>query len=95
MGEEPLNFFLLYCKVDFRLFNKKDKKDSLYLEISLNIIQDNYIKLSIIGREIVKNYKVLLWVTKIFQRIKNMYKNLEVDHIFRIVEDDADGINQI
>ena len=60
MGEEPLNFFLLYCKVDFRLFNKKDKKDSLYLEISLNIIQDNYIKLSIIGREIVKNYKVLL-----------------------------------
>ena len=60
MGEEPLNFFLLYCKVDFRLFNKKEKKDSLYLEISLNIIQDNYIKLSIIGREIVKNYKVLL-----------------------------------
>ena len=60
MGEEPLNFFLLYCKVGFRLFNKKDKKDSLYLEISLNIIQDNYIKLSIIGREIVKNYKVLL-----------------------------------
>ena len=70
MGEEPLNFFLLYCKVDFRLFNKKEKKDSLYLEISLNIIQDNYIKLSIIGREIVKNYKVLLSVTKIFQRIK-------------------------
>ena len=60
MGEEPLNFFLLYCKVDFRLFNKKEKKDSLYLEITLNIIQDNYIKLSIIGREIVKNYKVLL-----------------------------------
>ena len=24
-----------------------------------------------------------------------MYENLEVDHIFRIVEDDADGINQI
>ncbi|NES02675.1 MAG: VOC family protein [Okeania sp. SIO2F4] len=24
-----------------------------------------------------------------------MYKNLEVDHIFRIVEDDADAINQI
>ena len=24
-----------------------------------------------------------------------MYENLEVDHIFRIVEDDADAINEI
>ena len=24
-----------------------------------------------------------------------MYENLEVDHIFRIVEDDADAINKI
>ena len=95
MGEEPLKFFLLYCEVDFRLFKKKEKKDSLYLERSLKIIQDNYIKLSIIGREIIKNYKVLPSVTKIFQRIENMYKNLEVDHIFRIVEDDGEAINKI
>ena len=55
--ERAFKNFLTMKERGFPKFKKKGKKDSLYLEGSIKILQGNYIKLPRIG--IVKTYEIL------------------------------------
>ena len=79
--ERAFKNFLTMKERGFPKFKKKGKKDSLYLEGSIKILQGNYIKLPRIG--IVKTYEILPSVpvknVRISKRANNWYISFKYD----------------